>query len=149
MIHEEVQKIVEDVNKLKKSIYENKLVLSATKEQEDLFYRLIDSFISRILYHIEQNKELEHVINTIKAISKLEENNDRDYLSYDLNKIKENLISIYISYKEKREEGTNFIGAAEPVVFYPIRIISEKLYRELMKKEFDESLNVFFQDQNI
>ncbi|MNW01717.1 hypothetical protein D3C71_1973940 [compost metagenome] len=63
--------------------------------------------------------------------------------------MKENLTYVYTKYKNKTKDKSNFVSAIEPTIFYPIRIIAEKLYRELMKKSYDDSLNNFFRSKNI
>ncbi|MNR58576.1 hypothetical protein D3C85_1796070 [compost metagenome] len=55
-----------------------------------------------------------------------------------------------MKYKDKSNVGRdNFVSAVEPTIFYPIRIICEKLYRELNNTSYDESLDNFFRVKKI
>lgn len=149
MVEEELRKLSEDANKLKSLIYDNKIIFKPSKAQEDSFYRTVDSLINRISYHIEQYSEMNHVIETKKAIEYLNETNYRKHVSFKLDEMKSNLANVYVKYLDSREKDTNFIAAVEPTIFYPIRILIEKLYREMTKNKADISLNEFFEDKNI
>jgi hypothetical protein len=148
MIDKDVIRLNDDVFKLKKEVYENKLFLNPTKEQEDSFYIKLDSFLNRISYILNENNDKTEEIK--RFIMKLDFKNDRDYMNYDIAKNKENLVKIYEECKDiKREPGINFISHCEPVVFYPIRIITEKMMRTFFNKCKDESLNNFFEEMDI
>lgn len=137
----EIEIICSDCLKLKNSIYRNNIVFNASNSQEDTFYRMLDSIINRLESYMEKYKDTNHVISTEMYIFNLEEKNKSVGISYELPLMRKNLNSYYKEFKDIRDEDTNFVAATSMSVLAPLRVISEKLYRELNKQPFDETLN--------
>lgn len=145
----DVVKICEDCKRLNDFIYDNKIFIKPDKNQEDTFYSNVDSFINRFLHYIEQYKTYPHVQKTLEIIEQLESSNDREHLSYKFESMKKTLVEVYLKYSQSREKETNFIAAVEPIVFFPIRVVGEILYREFTKEKLDSSLDIFLEDKKI
>lgn len=138
----ELEVICNDCLKLKRSIYKNEIIFKATKEQESAFYRMLDSIINRLEAYMNQYKDMNHVYSTESFIFQVEEKNKSKGISYEFPKMRNNLMNYYKEFIDIHDEDTNFVAVADAAILAPLRLISEKLYLELTKKHFDESLQI-------
>lgn len=137
----ELELICKDCLKLKNTIYKNDIIFNATKDQEDSFYRMLDSLINRLELYMKKYESTNHVFSGESFIFELEEKNKSIGISYEFPQMRENLNNYYKEFKDIYDEDTNFVAATIMSILEPLRLISEKMYRDLTGKPFDVSFN--------
>lgn len=137
----ELELICRDCLRLKDSIYKNEIIFSATKEQEDSFYRMLDSLINRLEAYMKKYEDTNHVFSGETFAFEMEEKNKSEGISYEFPQMRENLNSYYKEFKDIYDEDTNFVAATIVSVLAPLRLIAEKMYRSLTGEPFDTTLS--------
>lgn len=136
----ELELICRDCLKLKNSIYKNEIIFNATKDQEDSFYRMLDSLINRLESYMSKFESTNHVFSGETFAFSMEEKNKSKGISYEFPKMRENLNNYYREFKDIHDDDTNFIAATIVSVLAPLRLIAEKMYQDLTGRPFDTTL---------
>lgn len=111
-----------DCEKLKNVVLDNNLIFNATREQEEYFYSIIDSLISRLEDFIAMNKGTLPINSYENFLFKKEQLtiDTKSTINYDLDKMRINLLNYYNEFKNIRDNETNFIAIAYMIALSPL-----------------------------
>lgn len=145
----ELEKLYVDVLKLKDSIYKNQIFLNPTKKQEEKFYVLLKSIILRTKSYMDKYQSYFFVKDCIAMMHTLQEKNEGTRVSFTFEMMEENIDYFYEFFTNNKNQSSNFIASVDYSIFHSIRVILEKMYRLSQNRKKDESLDGFFENNNI
>lgn len=129
--------------KLRESIHKNEIFLKATDEQEQAFYKMLNSLLNRTKNYVTKYKDMKHVIELEEFYVKAKEYLHEGF-TFDFDELKKLLDQQY-EEECKSDEG-NFVAAADMTILYPIRIINERMYRNLTGEKHDIRFDNLFSE---
>lgn len=138
----DLEELSENLKKLRDSIYDNDIFEDPTRTQEETFYKILSTLISKTELYMESFGDKNHVINAITDLQKLQDHITTDDINFFTNTMKERLDWYYKN--EKKETDGNFIAAADVVILWPLRAIAERMYRLLFNKTYDSKFDKVF-----
>lgn len=138
----DLEELSTNLKKLRDSIYENDIFEDPTETQEETFYKILATLISKTESYIETFSDKNHVVAALADLQKLQNIITTDDINFFTNTMKERLDWYYKN--EKKESDGNFIAAADVVILWPLRAIAERMYRILFNKTFDSRFDKAF-----
>ena len=139
-IFDDLKELNENAKKLRDSIFENDIFNNATPKQKETFYRMLSTLIKRTQSYMEEFKDKKHVIETQEFIEKLQKVYPNKDIEFYLNTAQEKLDWYFENEKEE------FITACDMVILWPIRLINERMYRNLFGEVHDSRFDKVFKD---